>query len=401
MLTCKVGDKKFTSFELEEKEFRKFSKKGIIKCPISDLPLVYKKGKIKIPHFAYKDKPEGDLGFWENETKEHYSGKYQLYKWLKKDKLIKKLELEKWIPETKQIADIYFEKFGKKYVIEYQCTPTTFERYLDRRFLYSTVGIEDIWIFGIENFNFGKFSINNGKKFKLKAMEQNEMNRYKSICHFDPFKRKIYKSFYHKSLPMIHKEKLSHKIDNLFFHNGQIIFPTDIEENWIDVKNQHKKNIIFKEEQEQLFRIWLEKFSLIGKGKSFIKTTKDKIYKIKEKQYQKLYLSVMKEKLNGQTVAFTSKSGFNVYPINLYKFIKNKYTAFQYVMDENGWNRMEKIEFSFAIQDLLEQIYKVVTKGDEVLMYLPKSIEDRRIIIESVKKELELFNITITEGVQT
>lgn len=89
MLTCKVGDKKYTSIDKTEKEFRSLSKKGELKCPITDLKIIYKKGKIKIPHFAYKEKPEGDLGFWENETKEHSMGKYYLYKWLKRFKYVK------------------------------------------------------------------------------------------------------------------------------------------------------------------------------------------------------------------------------------------------------------------------------------------------------------------------
>ena len=74
-----------------------------------------------------------------------------MFEWIKKQNGVTEAVLEGWIPETKQRPDIMFKYNGKKYVIEYQCSPIATE-YVERHELYKASGIIDIWICGIEKF---------------------------------------------------------------------------------------------------------------------------------------------------------------------------------------------------------------------------------------------------------
>lgn len=97
------------------------------------------------------DKNECEDKYSESETEEHLNGKRDLYEWIKKQNGVTNAILEGWIPETKQRPDIMFEYNGKKYVIEYQCSPIATE-YVERHDLYKASGIIDIWILGTEKY---------------------------------------------------------------------------------------------------------------------------------------------------------------------------------------------------------------------------------------------------------
>jgi competence CoiA-like predicted nuclease len=361
LLTCKIGNKKYTAFDLPKNEFRKLSRKGVLKCPITDLPVVYKCGKIKIPHFAYKDKPEGDLGYWENETKEHFVGKALLYKWLKKDKLIKNLELEKYIPETKQIADLYFEKFGKKYVIEFQCSNTTIERYEERVFLYSTLDINDVWIFGKEKFNMGQMTKSND--FKLKAIEKRELNRKGEIYHFNPFKRHITKSFYYKDKPIIFKDKLNTKSDNFFIHKGKIYLPNEIELEWKELLDAFLNKCKIKYEKEKLYNKWLYKFNEINELDTILKIPLYKIHNAENIHYMKLFKKCLINKLHDVNIIITNNDEFGVFE-GIFGLCWN------YSVTSNiGLNKESLFEKEV---DLIKYIYDKKMSGQkEIYIYIP------------------------------
>lgn len=152
-LTCKVGNNVINTFEFEKEQIRKWSNKGILKCPMCEGKMVYKHGEYKIPHFAHECSCEfeSQLIYNQPESEEHMIGKRNIYNWLKTQEGIENLRLEAWIPETKQRPDVYFEKDGVRYVIEYQCTPIA-TKYAERHRLYEFAGIEDIWILGTEKF---------------------------------------------------------------------------------------------------------------------------------------------------------------------------------------------------------------------------------------------------------
>lgn len=169
-------------------QLRKWSKKDILKCPVCEAKVIYKNGKIKIPHFAHDKDSDCTYTYFENETKEHALGKMLLYMWIKSLPNVHKSKLECWIPETKQRPDIYFEIGKQKYVIEYQCSPMTVETFIDRDSLYKINGINSIWIFGLCKYNYNK----------LNSVQKYIFNNKEILYYFDSFNEMLYKneSFY-------------------------------------------------------------------------------------------------------------------------------------------------------------------------------------------------------------
>lgn len=151
MLTAKVGNQIINTIDNLDSDIRKWSDKGIIKCPYCGNQMVYRNGKIRVPHFCHVHKCNAKYNYSEPETEEHLLGKKALYQWLQKQDGIKNLQIESWLPETHQRSDIYFEQNGKRYVVEYQCSPISSE-YLERHKLYQLAGVNDIWILGTEKY---------------------------------------------------------------------------------------------------------------------------------------------------------------------------------------------------------------------------------------------------------
>lgn len=191
MLTAKVGDSIINCFDgtYDRYRLKQWSNKGILKCPVCDGDYEYCHGEVISPYFRHIGK-ECNGYYSETETDEHRNGKLLIYNWIKDQKGVLNCKLESWVPETKQRPDIYFEYNGKKFVIEYQCTPIASE-FLIRRELYKLAGITDIWILGVE-----KYRINIDKngdpchENKYKIIEQElKINDY--LFYFDS-KNKIF-----------------------------------------------------------------------------------------------------------------------------------------------------------------------------------------------------------------
>lgn len=153
MLTALIGDEIINCYDgtYTKEQLKKWSKKKILLCPACGKPYEYCHGHIKDPYFRHLEKEECDDKYSESETEEHLAGKRDLYEWIKKQDGVTNTILEAWIPETKQRPDIMFEYNGKKYVIEYQCSPIASE-YVERHELYKAAGICDIWICGTEKY---------------------------------------------------------------------------------------------------------------------------------------------------------------------------------------------------------------------------------------------------------
>ena len=148
ILTCKLGNEIINCYDgtHDKEQLKKWASKKILLCPACDKPYEYCHGKVKTPYFRHMDKTECEDKYSESETEEHLSGKRDLFEWIKKQKGVTNAVLEGWIPETKQRPDIMFEYCGKRYVLEYQCSPIASE-YYDRHDLYKSSGIIDIWIY--------------------------------------------------------------------------------------------------------------------------------------------------------------------------------------------------------------------------------------------------------------
>lgn len=160
MLTCKVGENIINTIDYTDEQIRKWSKKGILKCPICDGELIYKNGEIKIAHFAHKDGEEcEDIFGIERDTEEHLSSIRDIYERLKiiekQNSLLSDVSLEYWIKSTRQRGDISFVYNGQRYVIEIQCSPLS-TQYIERHRLYELSGIKDIWILGTEKYKDNK-----------------------------------------------------------------------------------------------------------------------------------------------------------------------------------------------------------------------------------------------------
>jgi hypothetical protein len=230
ILSCKVGKRMINTVDERFSEIKKWSQKGILKCPLCGSEMIFKNGLIKVPHFAHKDECTEDVGFWENETKEHHLGKQFLYKWIKQLAGVENIQLEKWIPETKQRPDIAFELYGEQYVVEYQCSPITLEHLQERKRLYELNGLKDIWIFGSSNHSF----------MKLKSPEKWLIDQFNRVYYFDPIedifikKEKehngiIYnKERYYKNVKLYYLSKLNDlKINHVGLSSDEFVYVGD------------------------------------------------------------------------------------------------------------------------------------------------------------------------------
>lgn len=158
MLSCIIGSKSINSFDYDEAKLREWSNKEILKCPECNERVIYCNGDYKIPYFKHEVGSEcSGNSYYEPMTEEHINGIKILYNRLKEIEGVESLEVEKYIKNTKQRPDIYFEYEGKRYCIEYQCSPIS-TQYNKRRELYELEGIKDIWILGTEKYAFEKFS---------------------------------------------------------------------------------------------------------------------------------------------------------------------------------------------------------------------------------------------------
>lgn len=153
ILTCKLGNEIINCYDgtHNKEQLKKWASKKILVCPVCGKPYEYCHGKVKTPYFRHMDKNECEDIYSESETEEHLNGKRDLFEWIRKQDGVINVVLEGWIPETKQRPDIMFEYDGKKYIIEYQCSPIATE-YVERHELYKASGINDIWILGTEKY---------------------------------------------------------------------------------------------------------------------------------------------------------------------------------------------------------------------------------------------------------
>ena len=151
MLTAKLKDKVINCYDgkFDRDTLKKWSAKGILRCPVCGEQYTYNHGKIRVPYFKHLNSECSLYG--EPETDEHLKGKRDLFEWITKQDGVTNAVLEGWIPETKQRPDIMFEYYGKQCVIEFQCTPISSE-YEERHLLYESAGIKDIWVCGVKKY---------------------------------------------------------------------------------------------------------------------------------------------------------------------------------------------------------------------------------------------------------
>lgn len=137
--------------ETEEKErifadqYRREQKKQLY-CPGCKGEVYFKSGPKVVPHFSHYAK-EACESFSEGETREHLTGKQQLYEWLASSN--EDVELEAYLPELKQRPDLLWKRKGENHLaIEFQCSALPKERMIERTKGYQENGYEVLWILG-------------------------------------------------------------------------------------------------------------------------------------------------------------------------------------------------------------------------------------------------------------
>lgn len=177
----------------------------------------FRAGKIKVWHFAHKTKCKCENEKFEDETKEHYDGKKLLYIWFKLQPNIEKVELEKWLPNIRLRPDLFvIDKKGKKYCIEYQCTPITQEQKDYKSELYELNDMIPVWIFGVERI---------GEKSKVSSQYRLDSSN---------------KLFYKRGFT----QKIKKKNENFYFEDGEFYLNEEINFNFRNklqsLKIQHR-----------------------------------------------------------------------------------------------------------------------------------------------------------------
>lgn len=119
-------------------------------CPGCKHPVFCKKGTKKLTHFAHYSNSDCKQ-FSEGETAIHLLGKQRLFDWFQKQKIT--VQMEAWLPKLQQRPDLLIQlDDGRKIAIEYQCSPISNEKLVERTKGYLNNGYEVLWICGPDYF---------------------------------------------------------------------------------------------------------------------------------------------------------------------------------------------------------------------------------------------------------
>lgn len=113
-------------------------------CPTCHAKLVFRHGKHKIAHFAHQK--GNDCGVSEGESEEHLRGKQQIYNWAMYRGYQPRLEV--YLPQINQRPDLLLKINQQTIAIEFQCSPLSLERLLERNQGYQSLGIRYWWLLG-------------------------------------------------------------------------------------------------------------------------------------------------------------------------------------------------------------------------------------------------------------
>ncbi|WP_419888704.1 competence protein CoiA [Neobacillus niacini] len=144
-------------------------------CPACGERVSLKLGTQRIYHFAHRS---GTVcrEFYEGETIYHMKGKLQLYQWLERQRI--PVELEYYDSIIKQRPDILFLYDGKKYALEYQCSPITEEIFKKRTEAYRQQNYIPLWIQGSKHLKTKRnsvFSLSNFDYFFFRKTEESQL----------------------------------------------------------------------------------------------------------------------------------------------------------------------------------------------------------------------------------
>ena len=134
--------------DLLKKERKNKSNSNFYYCPGCKGKVFLKNGTQKIPHFSHYNKINCH-SFSEGETEAHLKGKLLLQKWCLSQGLT--VEMEAWLPSLQQRPDLLITlNNNTKLALEYQCSPISYEKLVERTEGYHSMDYQVLWICGME-----------------------------------------------------------------------------------------------------------------------------------------------------------------------------------------------------------------------------------------------------------
>lgn len=129
-----------------EKKLRKASEDGKLKCEDCESEVIFRFGKVKIPHFAHKSDVLGGSCEYSRESEEHILGKKLLLDLMVRQYPDAEYEV-RYRFANKKWADLYFKFSNKKeLVIEFQRSLNSIQYWEDKKEFYRNIGLNNLWI---------------------------------------------------------------------------------------------------------------------------------------------------------------------------------------------------------------------------------------------------------------
>lgn len=416
MLSCIVGNKSVNSFIYEETKLRKWSNKGILKCPECGEKVIYCNGDYKVPYFRHDAKSDCVGSYSEPMTDEHINGIKLLFDRLSEIEGVSNLEVEKYIKNTRQRPDIYFEYEGDRYCIEYQCSPIS-TQYNRRHELYELENIKDIWILGTEKYNFDKYEKDNEKihfkEKKIKTIEDEVDKSSSPLLYLDVLSEVLYrvdaqgflcihrwKGKYEKFKETILKTKIRLNLDIIPINNTYIKTFVEKENKSIDYIIKDTANSIL--EIEELIKLLKDKYNIDVKFEYNLDNDRFPIYKTNLLGNREFYEGACKVKdfindyidyLNYANIVFNEINNGNYKMLtNNGRIIINNINDNFEVMNEDLYSIIK--EYSYG----LGYIYNF--KKDNLKHIIKNSIiSDKRRITKMKNEKIKMENLKLINDV--
>lgn len=113
-------------------------------CPECDAPVIVRKGQINIAHFAHVHANNCAAGM--GETAEHLTGKKQIFRWAETRGW--QPQMEYYCASIQQRPDVLAHIDSRPTVLEFQCSPLSIWRLMERNDGYRQQGWQYCWILG-------------------------------------------------------------------------------------------------------------------------------------------------------------------------------------------------------------------------------------------------------------
>ena len=116
-------------------------------CVHCNSALMLKAGAVRLHHFAHVNQSDCEYLDHEPESASHRLGKYALYQHFRLNAV--DAGLERHIPATDQRTDCFVRMPDQGYALEFQQANNSAARWTERRQLYHSAGLTDLWFLGV------------------------------------------------------------------------------------------------------------------------------------------------------------------------------------------------------------------------------------------------------------